>query len=421
VSRTFKHRLFTLAFLLGGCFSAFAQGGGKPTDPGKPGDPGKPSDPGKPGDPGKPDSAGNQSNLHARITWLTSKADLATSLLDPENAELTAEVQFKSNGDIENVEVWLTPSLKGVTADPDKFDLIKKDEVYTITLTLEEKPTHTLGGTLHLRDGATSNRTYAPPLPINVKFKGTTDGATEETEQTPATVSGVAGSADYRTGSVSPGQAMSLFGDGIGPEQPQSAKLDDKGRVAKYLGDTQAFFNGLPAPILAATRNQVNVIVPGGVSADQAVEIVVTHKGKVSQTITLPVEPTAPALFTIGGTGTGQSAALNQDSSVNSPLNRARRGAVVTLFGSGFGEWKDAIADGAIVGSELPALKAPVSVTIGGVPAKVLYAGGAPGLVSGVVQINAEVPLALIPGDRVAVSVTAGGKSSPGAVTLAIQ
>ena len=433
MARTFKHRLFTVAFVLCGCLGAFAQGGGKPTDPGKPGDPGKPtdpgkpgdpgkpSDPGKPGDPGKPDSAGNQTNSHARITWLTSRADLEASLLDPENTELSTEVQFKSNADIENVEVWLTPSLKGMTADPDSFDLVKKDEVYTITLTLEEKPTHTLGGTLHLRDGSTSNRTYAPPLPINVKFKGAAGETTDETEQKPATVSGVASSTDYRTGSVSPGQAMSLFGDGIGPEQPQSAKLDDKGRVAKYLGDTQVFFNGLPAPILAATRNQVNVVVPSGVSTDQAVEIVVTHKGKISQTITLPVEPAAPALFTIGGTGSGQSAALNQDGSVNSPLNRARRGAVVTLYGSGFGEWKEPVDDGAIISSTLPTLKASVSVTIGGVPAKVLYAGGAPGLISGVVQINAEVPLALIPGDRVAVTVSAAGKSSPGAVTLAIQ
>jgi len=58
---------------------------------------------------------------------------------------MEVDVQFKSSGDIENLDVWLTPSLQGMTADPESFDEIKKDVIYTITLTLEEKPTHTIG------------------------------------------------------------------------------------------------------------------------------------------------------------------------------------------------------------------------------------------------------------------------------------
>ena len=81
---------------------------------------------------------------------------------------------------------------------------------------------------------------------------------------------------------------------------------------------------------------------------------------------------------------------------MNSPSSRAPRGGVLTLFGSGFGDWKESIADGTIIGSELPTPKAPVSVTIGGAAAKVLYAGGAPELVSGVVQLNVEVPLGIL-------------------------
>ena len=404
----FSSCFLSAALVFCGSIGAFAQGGGKPSDPGKPGDPGKPVD------------TSGQTKVHAKITWLTDKAGLEAVLLDPENTTMEVDVQFQSSGDIENLDVWLTPSLQGVTADPESFDEIKKDVIYTITLKLDERPTHTMGGTLHLRDASASNRSYAAPLPINVKFKGTNTG-TQETEQKPATVHGVVSSTDYRTGAVTPGQTMSLFGDGIGPDQPHGAKLDDRGRVSKYLGDVQVLFNGIPAPILAASRNQVNVVVPQGVTPDGTVEIVVTYKGKVSQTVTLPVEPTAPALFTIGGSGFGQSAALNQDGSVNSPSSRARRGGVLTLFGSGFGDWNESIADGTIIGSELPTPKAPVSVTIGGAAAKVLYAGGAPGLVSGVVQLNVEVPLGILSGDRVTVVVNAGGKTSPGSVTVAIQ
>ena len=54
MSARFTPCFLAASLVLCGFFGAFAQGGGKPSDPGKPGDPGKPSDPGKPGDPGKP-------------------------------------------------------------------------------------------------------------------------------------------------------------------------------------------------------------------------------------------------------------------------------------------------------------------------------------------------------------------------------
>ena len=234
-------------------------------------------------------------------------------------------------------------------------------------------------------------------------------------------MSGVAASADYKTGSATPGQAMSIFGDGVGPDDPQGGEFDDKGNLSKYVADVQVLFNGLPAPILAATKNQINVLVPNGIANDKSVDITVLFKSRISQTTTLPVQATAPALFTIGGTGTGQAAALNQNGEVNSPLSKARRGEVLVLFGSGFGEWKENLPDGAVVGSQLPTPKAEVSVTINGIPAKVLYAGGAPGMVSAVVQINFEIPLAMIPGDRVQILVKAGENTSPGAVTVAVQ
>ena len=77
--------------------------------------------------------------------------------------------------------------------------------------------------------------------------------------------------------------------------------------------------------------------------------------------------------------------------------------------------------DGAVIGSALPTVQAPVSVTLGGTDAKVLYAGGAPGLVNGVVVVNAEIPLGITPGDNVAVVVTVGDKASPANVTVAVK
>jgi uncharacterized protein (TIGR03437 family) len=57
-------------------------------------------------------------------------------------------------------------------------------------------------------------------------------------------------------------------------------------------------------------------------------------------------------------------------------------------------------------------------VQIGGMQAEVQYAGAAPGLIDGVVQINARVPVG-VSGAAVLV-VTVGGISSP-PVTMAVQ
>jgi uncharacterized protein (TIGR03437 family) len=72
------------------------------------------------------------------------------------------------------------------------------------------------------------------------------------------------------------------------------------------------------------------------------------------------------------------------------------------------------------------ALKYPnlaVTVTIGGIPAVVAYAGSAPGLISGVMQVNVTIPLTAPTGTQpVVVTVgTANTQSGASAATVAIN
>jgi hypothetical protein len=53
--------------------------------------------------------------------------------------------------------------------------------------------------------------------------------------------------------------------------------------------------------------------------------------------------------------------------------------------------------DGALAAPPYPKLKLSVKVMIGGQPAEVIYSGAAPGLVAGVVQVNARVPAGIVP------------------------
>jgi uncharacterized protein (TIGR03437 family) len=64
-------------------------------------------------------------------------------------------------------------------------------------------------------------------------------------------------------------------------------------------------------------------------------------------------------------------------------------------------------------------LLAPVRVLIGGVEAEVTFAGAAPFLVLGVVQVNARVPSSLPPGNA-SLQVIIGGVSSQPGMTVAV-
>ena len=127
--------------------------------------------------------------------------------------------------------------------------------------------------------------------------------------------------------------------------------------------------------------------------------------------MTLSVTDAVPAIFTADASGTGQAAALNQDNTVNGTSNPAPAGSVVALYGTG---------GGALTTDTLPRLILPVTATVGGVPAMVYYAGIAPGLVQGAMQVNVQIPGGAMPGLAVPVAITVGNATSK-IVTLAIQ
>ena len=90
------------------------------------------------------------------------------------------------------------------------------------------------------------------------------------------------------------------------------------------------------------------------------------------------------------------------------------------MFATGEGQTDPEGVDGRLAGDVLPKPRAPVSVQIGGLPAEVLYAGAAPGLVAGVLQVNAKVPDGAASG-AVPLLLTVGNATSPGGVTVAVQ
>jgi uncharacterized protein (TIGR03437 family) len=236
------------------------------------------------------------------------------------------------------------------------------------------------------------------------------------------TAAGVASAASYAPGAVAPGEILSLFGSAIGPPTPASLALTNPLLVANSLQGVHVLFDGVPAPVLYASSGQVNVVVPYAVAGESATQVQVEYLGSLSAPMSLPVAATAPGIFTLNASGAGPGAILNAaDESVNAAANPAAPGDWVSIFVTGAGATTPAGVDGLLATGPSYPPNATVTVTIGGLPCQLNYEGAAPGLVSGLVQINAQVPAGVAPGPSVPVLVTIGGVSAQTGVTLAVM
>jgi uncharacterized protein (TIGR03437 family) len=233
---------------------------------------------------------------------------------------------------------------------------------------------------------------------------------------------GVVNAATYASGAVAPGEIVSLFGTAIGPPTPASLSLTNPVLVANALQGVHVLFDGVPAPVLFASAGQVNVVVPYAVAGQSSTLVQLEYLGALSPPVSLPVAATAPGIFTLDASGSGPGAILNAaDNTVNSAANPAAPGDWVSIFATGAGATTPSGVDGLLPAGPSYTPNASVTVSIGGLNCPLNYKGAAPGLVSGLVQINAQVPSAVKPGPTVPVVVSIGGVSAQSGATLAVQ
>jgi uncharacterized protein (TIGR03437 family) len=230
---------------------------------------------------------------------------------------------------------------------------------------------------------------------------------------------GVLDAGSFLPGPVAPGELVTLMGSAIGPASAQYQPTGSPSNTV--LAGSSVLFDGTAAPLLYAAPNQINAVVPYGVSGQTTTRITVIAQGQTIASIVQSVAATAPAIFTLDFMGTGAGAILNQDSTLNSPSNPATKGSVISIFATGAGQTNPPGIDGQITGAVLPLPLLPVSVEIGGLDAKVLYAGAAPGLISGVVQVNALIPSMSPSGATVPIMLSIGEASSQSGVSVAIR
>jgi uncharacterized protein (TIGR03437 family) len=231
---------------------------------------------------------------------------------------------------------------------------------------------------------------------------------------------GIVNGASARAGAVAPGLIFVLYGARLGPAALTTLALDANGRVTTTLAGTQILFDGTPAPLIYTSAGQVSGIVPYNVAGKTSVRVEAVLNGLRGDAVSIPVSATAPALFSVDFSGQNQVAALNEDGSVNSAANPVEAGKLIVLYGTGGGTFRTQPVDGAVIGLPLPEFLNTLSLEIDGKPAELLYAGPAPGLVSGVFQINARVPEG-VTGEKVSLLVRSGATASIAGTTIAVK
>jgi uncharacterized protein (TIGR03437 family) len=185
----------------------------------------------------------------------------------------------------------------------------------------------------------------------------------------------VMNAANYVPGVVAPGEIITILGDGFGG------------------GITNVDFDGFGAPVLYLSGRQINAQVPWEIAGQSSTRLSITETLGPMDSMTIgpfvvAVAPSVPGVFYV----------TNSDGSINSAGNPAARGDFVTIYGTGGGLTSPAGTTGGFWPlSPLASLTLPISITIGGVDAGLIFSGSAPTLLSGFFQVNVRVPQNLTP------------------------
>jgi uncharacterized protein (TIGR03437 family) len=267
--------------------------------------------------------------------------------------------------------------------------------------------------------------TLDPLLPRSgtISIAGTTftvtEGSAAQQPETP--VAGIVSAANYHGGAVAPGELVVLFGANFGPPALAKPNILSGGVVDTIAGGVRVLFDGVAAPMVWAQGGTACAVVPFGVQGHATTQVQVQYQGTLSNAVAVPVAAAAPGIFTLDTSGSGPGAIRNPDASVNSAANPAHAGDVVSVYATGGGVIPG-VQEGvlATTAQGLDLTNVSVTATVGGAAAQVQYAGVAPTIVVGVMQLNVKIPPG-VSGNALPVTISIGGITSPAGPTMAVR
>ncbi len=247
-------------------------------------------------------------------------------------------------------------------------------------------------------------------------------GTVAENVEVPAVnARGMVSAASYAaTAAPSPGELVSVFGkklaDGIG----QAAALP----LPASLQGAILTLGGRVLPLVFTSEGQLNAMVPYDLTSGETYQLISRRGNRISVPEPITIKASQPAIFSRDLSGRGQGHVYVFPSATEQVLadaaNPARAGDFMVLYCAGLGQVAPPVEAGAAVpGDVLRRTTNPVTVTVGGVSARVDFAGLTPGF-TGLYQVNIVMPQGVRAGDQVPVVLTVGDIASP-PVTIAVR
>ena len=230
------------------------------------------------------------------------------------------------------------------------------------------------GGAVHLAGATGLVSAYAQPSTNTVEVFGIANAA-----------------GGILAGRVTPGEVISIYGANLGPAAGVTASFDSAGYLPVTLAGAQVVIDGITAPLLYVSGTQINAVAPVEMTGTAPVSMQVTAGSQALLPFRLVIDPAIPEVFL---NTAGNAAAINQDGTINSAGNPAKNGTIVAVWATGVG-LPITGADGqeTTMAQQLCNCLIYAAVPSGSLEGSVpvLYAGAAPGTVTGVVQINFQV------------------------------
>lgn len=212
---------------------------------------------------------------------------------------------------------------------------------------------------------------------------------------------------------IAPGELVSLFGAGLAAGTASAASLP----LPTQLSDVHVTVNGIPAPLVYTSPQQLNAQIPFETQTGTA-QVQVTS-GAGTSMVTATVAATAPGIFTLNQQGTGAGAILHGLTyQLVNDSNPAAAGEIISIYCTGLGALNPPAPTGDAPPAPPSQTVAPVQISIAGMMAPDLYAGVAPGF-TGLYQVNAQLPMATPSGAQPVQIIQNGVASNP--VTVAVK
>lgn len=263
-------------------------------------------------------------------------------------------------------------------------------------------------------------------------------GIEVETPHPVAFDGGVVNAASFAAGEpVAPGMLASIFGFDLARSVSAAGSIP----LPTQLDGVSVTFNGIAAPLHAIIAGsggnpaQINVQVPWNAleqgTAAGAATVIVRVGTVESPPLVVDIGPVSPGVFAYPS-GIGQAIAVLQtgdarNGALAGPVGSipgistfpAHAGDYLQVYANGLGAPDIPIANGYASTDQLRRTAAP-TVLVGGVEAEVTFAGLSPWFV-GVNQLNVKIPENAPKGNAVPLQLRAGGITTTGEVTIAIE